>query len=410
MQGQLIGQIASLRRDFPILQQTVYGKPLVYLDNAATTQKPKAVVDAIETYYTQFNANIHRGVHALSMKATDAFELARETVARFIGANSSNECIFVRGTTEAINLVANSFLADKLGPDDSVLITHMEHHANIVPWQMQIQKANARLDVVAINTKGELCLEDAKAKLARKPKLFALSYASNALGTINPVKELIAIAHAQGVPVLLDAAQAVGHFPVDVQALDCDFLVFSAHKMYGPTGVGVLYGKAAHLEAMPPYQGGGDMIRAVHFDRTEYAPIPHKFEAGTPDIAGVIALGACIDYLNGLDKKACLAHEEALLQMATEAVSALSGYRIIGQAQHKVSVLSFVHERVHAHDIGTILDSEGIAVRSGHHCAMPVMDFFGVAATTRASFAFYNTEDEVHRLVTGLKMVGEMLG
>lgn len=410
MHGQASREINALRQDFPILQQTVYGKPLAYLDNAATTQKPKAVMDALQTYYTQYNANIHRGVHALSMQATDAFEKARETVAQFIGAKSSSECIFVRGTTEAINLVANSFLADKLTPKDGVLITHMEHHANIVPWQMQVQKAGARLDVVAMNAKGELCLDDAKAKLALKPKLFALSYASNALGTINHVQELIAMAHAEEVPVLLDAAQAVGHFPVDVQALDCDFLVFSAHKMYGPTGVGVLYGKATHLESMPPYQGGGDMIRAVHFDSTEYAPIPHKFEAGTPDIAGVIALGACIEYLNGLDKKACLAHEEALLAMATEAIRAIPGYRIIGEARHKVSVLSFVHERVHAHDIGTILDSEGIAVRSGHHCAMPVMDFFGLAATTRASFAFYNTEEEVHRLVAALHKVGEMLG
>jgi cysteine desulfurase/selenocysteine lyase len=399
---------AKVRQDFPILHQKVNGNDLIYFDNAATTQKPKAVIEAITRYYEQDNSNVHRGVHALSVRATDLYEAARSKVKRFINAISPRECIFLRGTTEAINLVAQSYVAPRLLPGDEVLITHLEHHSNIVPWQMVCQKTKAQLQVAPITQAGEVNLEEFAKKLNKKTRFVSINYASNALGTINPVKKMIEMAHAYNVPVLLDGAQATAHLPIDVQALGCDFYAFSGHKMYGPTGIGVLWGKEALLEQMSPYQGGGEMIQYVTFDLTEYASLPYKFEAGTPNIAGAIGLGAAIDYLSSLNWEAIATYEKELLDHATLGVQSLEDFKIIGTARQKVPVVSFVHETIHAHDIGTIMDSQGIAVRSGHHCAMPLMDFFGVAATTRISLSFYNTKEEINRCIQALSRVKEV--
>lgn len=400
--------IADWRRDFPILQQSVRGHPLVYLDNAATTQKPHAVIDAESAYYLHDNANIHRGVHTLSQRATDAYEAARGKVQRFIHAGSTREIVFVRGATEAINLVAQSYARPRLKPGDEILISAMEHHSNIVPWQMVCEQTGAALKVVPINDAGEFEFEAYAALLNPRTRLVAVTHLSNALGSIPPVERIIALAHAHGVPVLLDGAQALSHLGVDVAALDCDFYAFSGHKIYGPTGIGVLYGKAALLDAMPPYQGGGDMIRSVSFEKTEYNELPYKFEAGTPNIAGVIGLGAALDYVSSIGIDAIAAHERDLLDYATALVAGIPGLRLVGTAQHKASILSFTLEGVHPHDIGTILDHEGIAIRAGHHCAMPVMQRFGIDGTARASFGLYNTRQEVDALVAGLHKVKEM--
>ncbi len=400
--------IEKIRQDFPLLDQDVYGKRLVYFDNASTTQKPKLMIDAIARYYSHDNANVNRGVHALSVRSTAQYEAARSKVQQWIHAPFAHECIFVRGTTEAINLVAHSYALPTFGPGDEILITHMEHHANIVPWQLVCEKTGATLQVAPISMDGELLLDEFEKKLSDKTKLVAVTYASNALGTINPVKQLIDMAHAYGAVVLLDGAQATAHLPIDVQALDCDFYVFSAHKMYGPTGLGVLWGRERLLNQMPPYQGGGEMIRSVRFDKTEYAPLPHKFEAGTPNISGVIGFGASLDYLASLEMSAIAAYEKDLLDYATKSIQALKGYRILGNVANKVPVISLLHEFVHAHDIGTILDSQGIAMRSGHHCAMPLMAFFGVPATTRLSLSFYNTYAEIDQCMHALNYVSEV--
>lgn len=400
--------IEGIRKDFPILNQKVNDYDLIYLDNAATTQKPKAVIDAMNHYYEYDNANVHRGVHALSVRATELYETARAKVKRFINAKSPRECIFTRGTTESINLVANSLVAPRILPGEEILITYMEHHSNIVPWQMVCKKTGAVLQVAPISTSGELLLDEFEKKLNENTKFVAISYASNALGSINPVKKMIEMAHAHGAKVLLDGAQSTAHFPVDVQDLDCDFYAFSGHKMYGPTGIGVLWGREELLNNMSPYQGGGEMINSVSFESTEYAALPQKFEAGTPNIAGAIGLGAAMDYLWSLDHELLMAYEADLLAYATAAVESVKGFSIIGTAAHKVPVISFVHGKIHAHDIGTILDSEGIAIRSGHHCAMPVMDFFGVAATSRISLSFYNTKKEIDACVDALQRVKEV--
>ncbi|KTC74310.1 selenocysteine lyase, PLP-dependent [Legionella birminghamensis] len=400
--------IAKIRSDFPILDQTVNEHPLIYLDNAATTQKPKAVIEAISHYYMNDNANVHRGVHALSARATQQYEIARGKVQRFIHAKSLRECIFVRGTTEAINLVAQSFVAPRIMPGEEILVTHMEHHSNIVPWQMVCKKTGAQLTVAPISYDGEVLLDEYERLLTDNTKFVAINYASNALGTINPVKKMIEMAHAKGALVLLDGAQASAHLPIDVQDLNCDFYAFSGHKMYGPTGIGVLWGKEHLLDDMGPYQGGGEMINYVSFESSDYAQLPHKFEAGTPDIAGAIGLGATIDYLWSLDMDAVAAYENYLLNYATQEIKALKGFNIVGTARHKVPIISFVHGKIHSHDIGTILDSEGIAVRSGHHCAMPLMEFFNIAATTRISLSFYNTIEEIDRCIHALKKVKEV--
>ena len=399
---------AMLSKDFPALNQLVHGKPLVYLDNAATSQKPQSVIDAITRFYQEDCSNIHRGVHLLSERATNAYEEARLAVQQFIHAASHAEVIFVRGATEAINLVAQSYGRTQVQPGDAVLVSAMEHHSNIVPWQMLCEEKGAKVRVIPMNDRGELVLEEYEKLLTPETKLVAVAHVSNALGTINPIRQMICMAHDHGIPVLVDGAQAVPHLQVDVQDLDCDFYVFSGHKMYGPTGIGVLYGKQRLLEAMPPYQGGGDMISSVTFEKTTYNSLPHKFEAGTPDISGVIGLGAAIEYLTriGLDNVA--AHEHDLLVYATEQITRLPGVRVIGTAKEKAAVLSFVLDGIHPHDVGTILDQEGIAVRTGHHCAQPVMQFFGIPATTRASFALYNTETEVDTLMRGIKTVQEM--
>jgi cysteine desulfurase / selenocysteine lyase len=400
--------VADWRQDFPILRETVGGKPLVYLDNGATTQKPETVIATEAEYYRHTNANIHRGVHALSQRATDAYEAARGKVQRFINAASTQEIVFVRGTTEAINLVAQSYARPRLQPGEEILISAMEHHSNIVPWQMVCQQTGAVLKVVPINDAGEFEFEAYASLLNQRTRLVAVTHLSNALGTIPPVERIVALAHEHGVPVLLDGAQAVSHLPVDVRALDCDFYAFSGHKIFGPTGVGVLYGKAALFEAMPPYQGGGDMIRSVSFEKTEYNELPYKFEAGTPNIAGVIGLGAALDYVASIDLDTIAAHERDLLDYASGLVTDIVGLHIVGTAQHKASILSFTLDGVHPHDIGTILDHDGIAIRAGHHCAMPVMQRFGIAGTARASFALYNTRSEVDALVAGLHKVQEM--
>lgn len=400
--------VEQWRRDFPLLAQTVRGKPLVYLDNGATTQKPQAVLDAESDYYLHLNANVHRGVHHLSQRATDAYEAARATVRGFINAAEDREIIFVRGTTEAINLVAQSYARPLLQAGDEIIVSAMEHHSNIVPWQMVCAQSGAVLKVVPISDAGELDLTAYAGLLGSRTRLVAVTHLSNALGTIAPVERMIALAHAAGVPVLLDGAQAISHLKVDVRALDCDFYAFSGHKIFGPTGIGVLYGKAALLDAMPPYQGGGDMIRAVSFEKTEYNELPYKFEAGTPNIAGAIALGAALDYVSAIGLDALAAHERDLLGYASELVGAIPGLRIIGTAPDKASILSFTMKGIHPHDIGTILDHDGIAIRAGHHCAMPVMQRFGLAGTARASFALYNTRREVDALAAGLHKVWEM--
>jgi cysteine desulfurase/selenocysteine lyase len=400
--------VEKIRADFPILHRTVHDKPLVYLDNAATSQKPQAVIDAVSRYYEQENANIHRGVHYLSERATEDYEAARKTVQTFLNAAHVHEIIFVRGTTEAINLVAQTFGRVHVSNGDEVLITGMEHHSNIVPWQMLCEEKGAKLRVAPINDDGELLLDEYAKLLGPRTKLVAVTHVSNALGSVNPVRKMVELAHARNVPVLLDGAQAVPHARVDVQALDCDFYAFSAHKLYGPTGIGVLYGKSALLEAMPPYQGGGDMISSVTFEKTIYNKLPYKFEAGTPDVSGVIGLGAAIKYVSTIGLEKIAAHENELLAYATGQVSAIPGIRLIGTAKEKASVLSFLFDGVHPHDVGTILDQEGIAIRTGHHCAQPVMQRFDIPATARASFAFYNTKQEVDELVKGIEKVREV--
>jgi cysteine desulfurase/selenocysteine lyase len=400
--------VEGIRKDFPILHTKVHGHPLVYLDNAATSQKPRTVIDAIVRYYEGENANIHRGVHYLSQIATEEFEKARETVRAFVNAAQASEIIFTRGTTEAINLVAQTYGRAHVGAGDEVLITAMEHHSNIVPWQMLCEEKGAKLRVAPINDAGELLLEEYEKLLGPRTKVVAVAHVSNALGTINPLKRMVAMAHKRGIPVVIDGAQAVPHLAVDVQDLDADFYAFSGHKMYGPTGIGVLYGKHALLDAMPPYQGGGDMISSVTFEKTTYNKLPHKFEAGTPDMAGVAGLKAAIEYMNGIGIAKIAAHEHELLEYATEVVGALPGVRLIGTAREKAGVLSFVLDEVHPHDIGTILDQQGIAVRTGHHCAQPVMERFRIPATVRASFAVYNTRGEVDALVRGLRKVREV--
>ena len=400
--------VERIREDFPALSQFVFGKPLVYLDNAATTQKPQVVIDKIDSYYSLENSNIHRGIHYLSQKATDAYEEARVKIQKFINAKAFEEIIFVRGTTEAINLVAQSYGRTFLKAGDEIVISAMEHHSNIVPWQILCQQIGAKLRVIPINDDGEILLKEYEKLLTAKTKLVSIVYVSNVLGTVNPVKLMIEKAHRRGIPVLIDGAQAVPHTKVDVQELDSDFFAFSGHKIYGPTGIGVLYGKRELLEKMPPYQGGGDMISAVTFEKTLYNKLPYKFEAGTPHISGVIGLGAAVDYVAkiGLDKIA--AYEKDLLEYATRALLKIPGLRIIGTAKDKASVISFVVEGVHAHDIGTILDNNGIAIRAGHHCAMPLMDRFGVPATARISLAFYNTRQEVDAVVRSLQQAIEV--
>ena len=400
--------VEQIRKDFPILREQVYGKPLTYLDNAATTQKPQAVIDTLTQYYSKENANIHRGIFCLSEQATKRYKSARHKVQEFIGAAADKEIIFVRGTTEAINLVVQCYGRTFLKAGDEVLITHMEHHSNIVPWQMLGEETGVKLKVAPINDQGELIWEDFKKLLTDKVKFVSVVHVSNALGTINPVKEIVRLAHAQGIPVLLDGAQAVAHTPVNVQDLDCDFYVFSGHKLLGPTGIGVLYGKREFLEKMPPYQGGGDMIRSVTFEKTDYNDLPYKFEAGTPHIAGVIGLGVAIDYIGSIGLERIEAYEQELLKYGTEKLLQVPGFRLIGTAKHKSAILSFVLGDAHAHDIGTILDRQGIAIRAGHHCAMPVMQRFNVPATTRASLAFYNTKEEIDRLVAALHEVTEV--
>jgi cysteine desulfurase / selenocysteine lyase len=402
--------VEKVRADFPILHQQAHGHPLVYLDNAATSQKPRAVIDAIVRYYEGYNANIHRGVHYLSERATAEYEASRKTVQQFVNAARPAEIIFVRGTTEAINLVAQTYGRTHVGDGDEVLITTLEHHSNIVPWQLLCEEKHAKLRVSPINEAGELIIEEFEKLLGPRTKIVAVGHVSNALGTVNPIATIVKMAHARNIPVLVDGAQAVPRMPVDVQQLDCDFYTFSGHKTYGPTGIGVLYGKLPLLEAMPPYQGGGEMISSVTFEKTLYNKVPHKFEAGTPDISGPIGLRAAIEYLERLGMENVASYEHELLTYATEQVSKVRGVRLVGTAKEKAGVLSFVMEGVHPHDIGTILDQEGIAIRTGHHCAQPVMARFGLDATARASFGLYNTKEEVDVLVRGLEKVQEVFG
>jgi cysteine desulfurase / selenocysteine lyase len=400
--------VERVRADFPILSRSIRGKPLVYLDNAASTHKPRAVIDAVNDFYSSDYSNVHRGVHYLSQRATDLFEDARRTVQRFLNAESENEIVFVRGTTEAINLVAQTFGRANVGQGDAILVSAMEHHANIVPWQMLCEEKGAVLNVIPMNHDGELLLDDLDAMLTPRTRLVAVTQVSNALGTINPVQEIIRAAHARGIPVLVDGAQSAQHLPIDVRELDCDFFTMSGHKMYGPTGIGVLYGKKHLLDSMPPYQGGGDMILSVSFEKTIYNEVPYKFEAGTPNIAGAIGLAAALNYFRGHDIEALIAHEQEILAYATEQLAGITELRLIGVARKKASVLSFTLCAVHPHDIGTILDQEGIAVRAGHHCAQPVMQFYGIPATARASFSFYNTREDVDALVRGIHTVLEV--
>ncbi len=406
--GERPYDVGRIRRDFPLLAEQVHGRNLVYLDNAATTQKPLRVIDAMVRFYTSGCSNVHRGVHLLSERATAAYESARSRLRRFINARDAREIVFVRGATEAINLVASSFGKAHVKAGDEILITGMEHHSNIVPWQLLCEERGARLRVAPIETRGELLIEEFEKLLNPNTCLVAVTHVSNALGTVNPVRRIVEMAHRNGTAVLVDGAQAVQHLPVDVQALDCDFYAFSGHKMYGPTGIGVLYGKERWLESMPPYQGGGDMIASVTFERTTFARLPHKFEAGTPDIAGVIGLGAAVDYLESVGIENVAAHERDLLEYGTKLLERVPGVRIIGTAPGKTSVLSFTLDGAHPHDVGTILDQEGIAIRTGHHCAQPVMDFFRVPATARASLALYNTREELEALATGLQKVAEV--
>jgi cysteine desulfurase/selenocysteine lyase len=402
--------VEEIRRDFPILSTSVHDHPLVYLDNAATTQKPQRVLDAIDRYYRAENSNVHRGVHFLSELATKKYEAARGTVRKFLNAGSEREIIFVRGTTEAINLVAATFGRKNVQAGDEVLVTGLEHHSNIVPWQMLCEEKGAKLRVAPINAIGEVLLDEFAGMLSGKIKIAAISHVSNALGTVNPVKQMIQMAHQHGIPVLVDGAQAVPHMRVDVRDLDADFYAFSAHKVFGPTGLGILYGKTRLLGSMPPYQGGGDMIKSVTFEKTIFNDIPYKFEAGTPHIAGAIGLAAAIDYMNHFDGNALQQYEQTLLRSAHEKLAAIQGLRIIGDAREKAGVVSFILKGIHPHDIGTILDQEGIAIRTGHHCAQPVMQKFGIPATARASFAFYNTLDEIDELVNAIHKVKEVFG
>ncbi|HET8806826.1 MAG TPA: cysteine desulfurase [Methylophaga sp.] len=400
--------LQAIRADFPILHQEVNGYPLVYLDNAASSQKPLQVIDKINEYYHHDNANIHRGVHKLSQRATDAHELARSKVRQFINAKSDKEIIFTRGATEAVNLVAQSYLRPMLQAGDEILISHLEHHANIVPWQILCEQTGAKLKVIPMTQSGELDLTDFDAMLTSKTKLLAVGQVSNALGTINPVKMMAVKAHAKGITVLVDGAQAVPHMQVDVQDLDCDFYVFSGHKMFAPTGIGALYGREELLNAMPPYQGGGDMILSVSFDKTIYNELPYKFEAGTPHIAGAIGMGAAIDYMWAIGIDNIAAQEHHLLELATAKINALSGVEIIGTAKDKASVISFMIDGVHPHDVGTIFDQRGVAIRTGHHCAQPVMEFYDIPATARASFAFYNNDDDVEALIKAIIKTQEL--
>lgn len=400
--------IEKIRSDFPILKQKIRNKPLIYLDNAATCQKPQAMIDSILYLYTHEYANVHRGVHTLSVKVTDRYESAREKVKNFINANSTKEIIFVKGATEAINLIAQTYGKTNIKTGDEILITAMEHHSNIVPWQMLCAETGSVLKVAPINLQGELIIHEFEKLISDKTKLISVVHMSNALGTINPVRDIIALAKAKNIPVLLDGAQATPHMSVDVQELDCDFYVFSGHKLYGPSGIGVLYAKQVLLEAMPPYQGGGDMIRKVTFEETEYNALPYKFEAGTPSIADVVALGVAIDYLTEIGMDNIATYEAELLDYATEKTRQIKELRVIGDAKNKGAILSFVLDKIHPHDIGTMLDSLGIAVRAGHHCAMPVMDFFEVPATVRASFAMYNTKEEIDSLMIGIKQLIEV--
>jgi len=402
--------VNKVRDDFPILKQTVNGNPLVYLDNGATSQKPQSVIDAIVRYYTTTNSNVHRGVHTLSQQATEDYEGARSKIGKFINAGDDQEIIFTRNTTEGINLVAHSYARHNVGPGDDIIVSNMEHHSNIVPWQMVCEEKRANLRVVPIDDNGELLMDEYEKMLGPRTKLVSITHVSNALGTILPAAQIIKMAHAHGAPVLLDGAQAVPHMPVDMKELDCDFYAFSGHKLFGPTGIGILYGKAEYLEAMPPFMGGGDMIKSVTFEKTIYNDLPYKFEAGTPDIAGAIALGAAVDYVSNLGFDQITAHEEELLRYGTQALSSISGVKLIGTARHKAGILSFIMDNAHPHDIGTILDEQGIAIRTGHHCAQPVMQRFQIPATARASMAFYNTKEDIDALVKGIDRVLEVFG
>jgi len=406
--GTLQLDVDKVRADFPVLQQRVNDRPLVYLDNAATTQKPVQVIETLDRYYREYNSNVHRGVHTLSEKATAAFEHARSKTRTFINASSDREVIFVRGATEGINLVAQSYGRSKLGEGDEIIISEMEHHSNIVPWQLLCEQTGAILRIIPINDNGELIMDEYEKLLRPKTGIVAIGHISNALGTINPVKRIIEMAHAYDAAVLIDGAQAAPHTVIDVQSLDCDFYVFSGHKLYAPTGIGVLYGKERLLECMPPYHGGGDMIKMVSFKKTLYSDLPYKFEAGTPNIAGVIGLGAAIDYLNAIGPDAIEQYEHGLLDYATSAVESITGIKLIGTARDKTSILSFTQEGIHPHDLGTILDHEGVAIRTGHHCAMPIMEHFNVPATARASLAFYNTFGEIDCLVQSLQKAKEI--
>jgi cysteine desulfurase / selenocysteine lyase len=402
--------VAAIRQAFPILSESAHGKPLVYLDNAATTQKPREVIDAIVRYYEKSNANVHRGVHVLSQRATDSYEEAREKIRRFVNAAEDREIVLVRGCTEGINLIANTFGKMRVGEGDEIVISEIEHHSNIVPWQMLAEERGAKLRVIPVNDDGELDLDAYREMLNKRTKIVSVVYVSNSLGTINPVREMISIAHERGIPVVVDGAQAMPHMRVDVRELDCDFFVFSGHKMFGPTGIGAFYGKAEHLEAMPPWQGGGDMILSVTFEKSTWNEIPFKFEAGTPNIAGAIGLGAAIDFLDSIGLDAIAAYEKDLLDYGTRRLQEIDGLRMIGTAKEKASVLSFVLENIHPHDIGTIVDREGVAIRTGHHCTQPVMKRFGVPATARASLALYNTKEEIDRLVEALLRVQTIFG
>jgi cysteine desulfurase/selenocysteine lyase len=400
--------VERVRADFPILAQSIHGRPLVYLDSAASSQRPLAVLRAVEHYETTMHANVHHGVHTLSQWATDAYERARETVRRFINARSTREIVFVRGTTEAINLVANSWGRGNLKAGDEILITQLEHHANIVPWQMVCAATGAVLRAAPVTPDGDVPLAALAQLIGERTRLIAIAHVSNALGTVLPVREIVQLAHARGIPVLVDGAQAVPHASVDVRALDCDFYAFSGHKVYGPTGIGVLYGRESLLEAMPPWQGGGEMILSVSIEASTYNELPAKFEAGTPNISGAVGLGAALEYVEGLGRQAVAAHEHGLLELASTAIAAVPGVRLVGTAPGKAAVLSFTMDGVHPHDIGTILDSEGVAIRTGHHCAMPIMQYFGLPATARASFGCYSNATDVERLISAVRKVQEL--
>ena len=402
--------IKGIKSDFPTLSQKVNGKELVYLDNAATTQKPKAVIKSIERYYNESNANIHRGVHALSQKATDLYENSRKNISNFINAESEKQIIFVRGATEAINLVANSHVRPLLNKNDEIIISQMEHHANIVPWQLICEEKNAKLRILPMNQRGELILDSLEKIISKKTKFMAINHVSNSLGTINPIEEIVEIAHQHKIKILVDGAQAVQHIPIDIQKIDADFYCFSGHKLYGPTGIGILYGKKQLLNEMPPYQGGGDMIKSVTFDETIYNDIPHKFEAGTPNISGVIGLSAAIDYMREIGIEKISKHEAELLEYASKELKKIDDVQIIGNAERKASVISFVIKNIHPHDIGTIMDSDGVAIRAGKHCTDPVMDFYSIPATARASFAAYNNKDDVDKLIKSVKKAIEVFG